>query len=72
MAGSMHLREGGARNSSGHVNVEIEYLRAFAVMMAVFSHINPLVPGGSGMWAILSRFMTGWAGVDLFFASRGM
>jgi peptidoglycan/LPS O-acetylase OafA/YrhL len=52
-------------------NVEIEYLRAFAVMMAVFSHINPLVPGGSGAWAILSRFITGWAGVDLFFCISG-
>ena len=71
MATSMHLRASETRNSSGHVNVEIEYLRAFAVMMAVFSHINPLVPGGSGMWAILSRFMTGWAGVDLFFCISG-
>jgi peptidoglycan/LPS O-acetylase OafA/YrhL len=59
------------RTSSGHLNVEIEYLRAFAVAMAVFSHINPLVPGGSSVWAILAQFITGWAGVDLFFCISG-
>jgi peptidoglycan/LPS O-acetylase OafA/YrhL len=59
------------RTSSGHLNVEIECLRAFAVAMAVFSHINPLVPGGSSVWAILAQFITGWAGVDLFFCISG-
>lgn len=55
----------------GRINAEIECLRAIAVGMAIFSHINPLVPGGSGIWKILNGYVTGWTGVDLFFCISG-
>lgn len=62
------------------VNIEIEYLRAAAILLVIFNHLSALInwgePGppyyGMEEWLFnIYEVFVGWAGVDLFFCISG-
>ena len=67
-------------NKTSAVNVEIEYLRAIAVLFVVYEHLSgilhwpPFDPpfyGADQHFLRLLNYFNGWSGVDLFFCISG-
>lgn len=52
-------------------NLEIEALRGFAILFAVFSHLGSLYFWGNSNYAKVSQYIQSWTGVDLFFCISG-
>ncbi|WP_350600878.1 acyltransferase [Pseudomonas sp. 65/3-MNA-CIBAN-0223] len=52
-------------------NIEIEYLRAIAILMTVVTHSNQLLPFHADFMQKLFNVYSPWSGVDLFFCISG-
>lgn len=52
-------------------NLEIEYLRAVAIGLTLFSHLPMLMPFAEGAFSKLFSVYMPWTGVDLFFCISG-
>lgn len=56
---------------SSRKNVEIEYLRAVAILMTIVTHVSQLLPVHSELLDKLFTVYYPWTGVDLFFCISG-
>lgn len=52
-------------------NMDVEVLRALAICMTLFAHLEILIYWGSGFLASLGKTLSFWGGVDLFFCISG-
>jgi peptidoglycan/LPS O-acetylase OafA/YrhL len=52
-------------------NEEIEALRGFAIIFAVFSHVGSLYFWGDPTYGKITQYVQSWTGVDLFFVISG-
>jgi len=52
-------------------NLEIEYLRALAVVMVIIGHLPELLPFHKAQFTQIHAFYVPWTGVDLFFCISG-
>lgn len=57
------------KNSS--INLNIEMLRAVAILLTAFSHMGDLFPWGNGFYQYAMSRFSFWGGVDLFFVISG-
>jgi peptidoglycan/LPS O-acetylase OafA/YrhL len=53
------------------INIEIEYLRAVAILLVVALHAHALFANSSHAVSVVFEFAGSWAGVDLFFCISG-
>lgn len=58
-------------HSSSKKNLEIEFLRGFAVLLTLFSHLPLLLPHHTELIGRAFQFAMPWTGVDLFFCISG-
>lgn len=59
------------RTARGHINLEIEMLRAIAILMVIVSHIPPTLKWEWPSLLPIWRSYQTWSGVDLFFCVSG-
>lgn len=58
-------------HSSSKKNLEIEFLRGFAVLLTLFSHLPVLLPHHKELIGRVFGVVVPWSGVDLFFCISG-